>query len=172
MLFIGIDNGISGFLAWGEGSKQGISFMGKEQVPTTETDGKTRIDFKLTVELLRKLLVDRDGDFTVVYEQAFARPGRGSFADYSTGHCDGVWHSIFSLLDLDVDRVKAATWQAQLLQNKKTKIDSKTASIAMAQLIASKEFLLKTKRSRTPDHNIADAVCLAIYGWKKWKQGQ
>lgn len=168
VLFVGIDNGKSGAVAFGDGCGTCFYVQKVVRVEVGRNGGASRdsVLFSWAFDLLSRV---KSVPHVVVYEQSQPRPRSGAFAAYDAGMNDAVWFCAFQSAEIEPLVVSPATWQAQTFAQRKTKRDTKELSIGLASnLVASREVLLPTKRSRKANHNFADAVCLAAYGYRKW----
>jgi hypothetical protein len=92
-----------------------------------------------------------------------AMPGQGVVSMFKFGFVTGQLESIFRMLNIELYRVYPVKWKNSILgKGKHIKQDSVTYCQEHYPHIP----LLRTIKSRVPDHNIADAICIAEYGVK------
>ena len=145
-MILGIDPGLDGGLAIiTKGSK--IELL--ETIPTESKGGfiKRQVDTKELARILRPF-----SDAEVWLEGVASRPGQGVASVFSFGDTYGSIRGVLGALQMKVNTVTPAAWKKQL------KISSKEDSLK-----AIKE-LYPLLKMRKKDHNIAEALLLALYG--------
>lgn len=76
----------------------------------------------------------------------------------------GILEGIMLSLDIPVYRVAPSTWRKEILGNKNA---TKDDAIKFCMENFSDINLLRTERSRVPDHNLAEAILIAEYARRK-----
>jgi crossover junction endodeoxyribonuclease RuvC len=148
-MILGIDPGLDGGLAI-------ISFNGDlemlETVPTEPKGGfiKRQVDAQKLSNILRVYPI------SVCYlEKVSSRPGQGVGSVFSFGDTYGAIRGVLGALNIPTYYIPPQTWKKEL------KISSKEDSLkAIKDLYP----LLKMRKK---DHNIAEALLLALYGKKE-----
>ena len=147
-MILGIDPGLDGGLAIISGSE--IELL--ETVPTEPKGGfiKRQVDAQKLSTLLRVYPI------SVCYlERVASRPGQGVGSVFSFGDTYGAIRGVLGALNIPTYTVAPQTWKKEL------KISSKDDSLK-----AIKE-LYPLLKMRKKDHNIAEALLLALYGKKE-----
>ena len=153
-MILGIDPGLDGGLAI-------ISFNGDlemiETVPTEPKGGfiKRQVDAQKLSNILRVYPI------SVCYlERVASRPGQGVGSVFSFGDTYGAIRGVLGALNIPTYTVAPQTWKKEL------KISSKDDSLK-----AIKE-LYPLLKMRKKDHNLAEALLLALYGKKERENEQ
>ena len=144
-MILGIDPGLDGGLAIISGSE--IELL--ETVPTEPKGGfiKRQVDAQKLSNILRVYPI------SVCYlERVASRPGQGVGSVFSFGDTYGAIRGVLGALNIPTYTVAPQTWKKEL------KISSKDDSLK-----AIKE-LYPLLKMRKKDHNIAEALLLALYG--------
>jgi hypothetical protein len=165
MLYVGIDNGVSGHIVVLDESRNAIASIPAQ---TVVVEGVTRSWRKLCPYLTTSVLspfASQGACFIIEKAAPVSGSMRGSIATFMAGYSDAMYVSILAALgvpDKRVVSVPARLWQKTLLGA--THGDSKNLSISFALSEVPAISLMRTARSRKHDSNIADATCLAMYG--------
>ena len=144
-MILGIDPGLDGGIAIINGSE--IELL--ETIPTEKKTGfiKRQVDAQKLSNILRVYPI------SVCYlERVASRPGQGVGSVFSFGDTYGAIRGVLGALNIPTYTVAPQTWKKQL------KISSKEDSLK-----AIKE-LYPLLKMRKKDHNIAEALLLALYG--------
>ena len=153
-MILGIDPGLDGGIAIINGSE--IELL--ETVPTEPKGGfiKRQVDAQKLSNILRVYPI------SVCYlERVASRPGQGVGSVFSFGDTYGCIRGVLGALNIPTYTVAPQTWKKEL------KISSKEDSLK-----AIKE-LYPLLKMRKKDHNIAEALLLALYGKnEREKHGQ
>ena len=147
MMIIGIDPGLTGGIALLNGSH--IELL--ETVPTQLKTGfiRKQVDAQKLAHILRPFQ-----DAEVWLEYVASRPKQGVASVFSFGDTFGAIRGVLGALNMKVNMVAPHKWKKAL------KISSKEESLkAIKELYPS--LTLKKK-----DHNLAEAILIAIYGQK------
>jgi crossover junction endodeoxyribonuclease RuvC len=101
-----------------------------------------------------------------VVEKVHAMPGQGVSSMFSFGYTVGVIHGVITSLGVPLYLIAPQTWKKSILAD--TKKD-KDAAIEFCRRVYPSVELLATPRSKKPHSGIADALCLAHYGYERFK---
>lgn len=159
MIYVGIDNGISGAIAAIDSDSRII------RMTSMPTDNKTRggrVDSTAISEWLLALQQDTGIKPTVLLETP-GKFAKGVLAVASMWDCFG---SIRSILEVQQYRHKLPTpqeWQKKMLPGCAPK-NTKPAALIRARQLWPAEKWLPTPRCRTPDSGLVDAALIAEYG--------
>jgi hypothetical protein len=157
MLIFGIDPGKAGAIAAiddGEVYKTTIMpIVGKE------------LDLDAISTWIYDIATDRD---CIAYiEKVHSMPSQGVASMFSFGYSVGVMHGILAALSIPRYLVAPQTWKGFLLKD--TKKD-KDAAVAYCRRTFPRTSLLATERCHKPHDGIADAICIAQYGYIKHRR--
>ena len=147
-MIIGIDPGLDGGIAILNGSH--IELL--ETVPTETKGGfiKRQVDAQKLSNILRVY-----PDAVCYLEKVASRPGQGVGSVFSFGDTYGAIRGVLGALNIPTYYVSPQTWKKEL------KISSKEDSLkAIKDLYP----LLKWRKK---DHNLAEAILIAMYGIKE-----
>ena len=147
-MILGIDPGLDGGIAIISGSE--IELL--ETIPTEPKGGfiKRQVDAQKLSNILRVYPI------SVCYlERVASRPGQGVGSVFSFGDTYGAIRGVLGALNIPTYTVSPQTWKKEL------KISSKDDSLK-----AIKE-LYPLLKMRKKDHNLAEALLLALYGKKE-----
>ena len=154
-MIIGIDPGLDGGIAIIQGSH--IELL--ETIPTETKGGfiKRQVDAQKLSNILRVY-----PDLVCYLEGVASRPGQGVASVFSFGDTYGAIRGVLGALNIPTYYVSPQKWKKEL------KISSKEDSLKAA------EELLKASKTpdfwgkfRKKDHNLAEAILLALYGQKE-----
>lgn len=147
---LGVDNGISGAIALAVGTSILIR-------PTPCLDD--RFDIPALAALVKSL-----GPDIVVLEKTQKQPRFGCRNNFTNGYCAGQWDAVLAILGMPAAYVDPKVWQKSILKGfRGIREDTKTASVEMARFLWPEEEFKRTARSKTWDHNMADAALIARY---------
>ena len=152
-MILGIDPGLDGGIALLEGNA--IALL--ETIPTEPKGGfiKRQVDAQKLSNILRVYPI------SVCYlERVASRPGQGVGSVFSFGDTYGAIRGVLGALNIPTYTIAPQTWKKEL------KISSKDDSLK-----AIKE-LYPLLKMRKKDHNIAEALLLALYGKKERENEQ
>jgi crossover junction endodeoxyribonuclease RuvC len=96
-------------------------------------------------------------------ENVHAMPGQGVTSMFSFGFSTGALHGILSYCNIPIYTVSPQKWKRTILKGLGT---DKAAAIQYCQREYPLVSLIPTG-CRVPSDGIADALCIAEYGWKK-----
>ena len=146
--FVGIDPGMSGVIA--------IIYPSYIETVTIATkDGD--IDIEETIRKITHTQLDEFDAF--IYIEKVWRPSK-------LVRIAGILEGILSVLVLDREmfRVAPSTWRREILGNK---LATKDEAIKYCSEHFTDLSLLRTNKSRVPDHNFAEAILIAEYARRK-----
>ena len=152
-MILGIDPGLDGGISIINGNS--IELL--ETIPTEPKGGfiKRQVDAQKLSNILRVYPI------SVCYlERVASRPGQGVGSVFSFGDTYGCIRGVLGALNIPTYTVAPQTWKKEL------KISSKDDSLK-----AIKE-LYPLLKMRKKDHNIAEALLLALYGKKERENEQ
>ena len=152
-MILGIDPGLDGGISIINGNS--IELL--ETIPTEPKTGfiKRQVDAQKLSNILRVYPI------SVCYlERVASRPGQGVGSVFSFGDTYGCIRGVLGALNIPTYTVAPQTWKKEL------KISSKDDSLK-----AIKE-LYPLLKMRKKDHNIAEALLLALYGKKERENEQ
>ena len=164
MIFIGIDPGLSG-AAVSVSSRYGHPpeiFL----TPTISTGKKREYNLPEVKRWLKLWwFASQNGDEQIyaTIEKQQAMPLQGRTSVFSIGGGFMLWKMGATMLDIPYTVVHPRTWKKEMLRDVPG-TDQKGRSIIAAQRLFPDVSLLRTKRSRKPDHNIAEALLIMEYG--------
>jgi crossover junction endodeoxyribonuclease RuvC len=118
-------------------------------------------------ELAFRALLDGANPGLVVMEKVHARPGNGVVSMFRFGQIYGSLISSIKLLRFRLELVAPQTWKAEVLRD--TERDKQAAIDYCARAYPQASLMLPG--ARKPSHDIADAICLAEYGQRKFCHG-
>lgn len=151
---LGIDPGYSGALAC-------IHPVGSGGVVTTYP--MPIVAKELDEESLSKLITGINPGI-VVMEKVHAMPGNGVVSSFRFGQIYGQIITLIKMLRYRLELVAPQTWKAEVLRDtakdKQAAIDYCTRAFSLDCMIL--------PGCRKPSHDIADAICIAEYGRRKF----
>lgn len=153
MTVMGIDPGLKGGIAWMGGSHP-LDF---EKMPVIKSGtGSSYIDFDAVAQILKDV-----DPYIVVIEKVHAMPKQGVTSVFTFGMGYGGLLGICAALGLRRELVTPQTWQKEILGG----IDQKLGKAR--SLIWCRQSYPRANWNHRSD-GIADAVCLAEYGCRKF----
>ena len=160
---VGIDPGLSGGLAIVDESKN-ITAM--TAIPIRDSDVATDL---LWDYILEKLLIMMQAgvdvkDIKIYVEKQHIRSAQKGAMKIGTNY--GRILAVLELLELNIVQITPQAWKSSILKNvDKDKTGEKDRSTAYCQEM---EYNIPTLNptGQKLHHGIADAVCIALYGWK------
>ena len=146
MLICGIDPGLDGGIAIIDGNNL-------ELLETIPTKGKTGF-IKRQVDGTELARILRPFDCEIWIESVASRPGQGVASVFSFGDTYGCIRGVLEALNFKVNTVAPKTWKTAL------NVSSKEDSLKAIKLsLLGRELKLLKK-----DHNLAEAMLIALYG--------
>jgi len=152
-VILGIDPGLDGGLAILSGSH--IELL--ETIPTEKKTGfiKRQVDAQKLSNILRVY-----PDIICYLEGVASRPGQGVASVFSFGDTYGAIRGVLGALNIPVYTVTPSKWKKALSVSSKE--DSLKAIKDLYPLL----------RMRKKDHNLAEAILIALYGQKERENEQ
>lgn len=157
MIYIGIDNGLSGGIAFVD-DKENIRGV----IPMPVIKGKkTEYDIGRIVHHI-KLMHSVEKDMVAILEQAHVRPVSGKRACFMTGMCYGIMQGLLNALNISCVIVSPNQWMKEILTGADKK--DKKGSIKYCLRKYPNHDFTPTAKSRKVHDGMTDAVCLGIWG--------
>lgn len=156
MIYIGIDPGLDGGIAFIEAGKPIVLHK------TPVIGGK---DYD--IQGMRSLLVTVDyfeSEFFATIENQIAMPGQGLTSTLQTGKGFGIWLGLLAGLEIPYQVVAAISWQKKLFTGVKGSLDTKAKSEVIAKRLFPTADFRKSDRARVANDGLTDAACIAEYG--------
>ena len=160
-LYLGIDPGLQGALAFVSHEGDVIS---ASPLPTRTIRDKKQIDSANLYHMI-KAYVDNIR-FTSV-EHVHAMPKQGVVSTFSFGKGFGMILSILEVLNLRYNEPTPQAWKKDILGQS---TPDKAKSLAYAMSVPMKRDFVHIRRGLTPHDGVADAICLARYARKYYKE--
>lgn len=159
MLIYGVDCGVTGAVA----VIQNGELVGIADLPVRQEGSgtvKRRIDPAGLAAIVRdwRARCGVDSELAVI-ERVAAMPKQGSASTFSLGHSAGAIEAVFAALGCPIEYVAPATWK-RAAGISRDKADSRAKASLLFPAHAGNWL-------RARDHNRAEAVLLAAYGWKR-----
>ena len=157
MFYIGVDPGIGGAIAV-------LNTSGNlcTKIIPMPMAGK-EIDISSLAHQI-KHYAELDWGTIACIEKVGAFPGQGVVSMFKFGFVTGVLHGVFRTLEIPLYTVTPQAWKKEILAGTDK---SKQASIDYVLRAYPDVKLFRTERSRTYDHNMAEALCIADYAKRK-----
>ena len=174
MKYIGIDPGMSGYLAVID---SGDVYHFPAPTRPTGKGERRRYDIPGMIDLLRMAAT---GAELCVIEKQQSFPGQGVASTFTTGLGYGLWLAGLTAAGIPFEAVAPATWKAKLRikalpSAASTAASRKKATKALAIATAQRLFpgvsLLPTDRSRVPSADMAESLLLAYYASRRDTDG-
>ena len=174
MRSIGIDVGLTGAIALVDAT--GLKDL-RDMPVMLKSTGTVRgqVNAAALAELLRELTAGHDKqEYMVTIEVIRAMPSQGSASTFSLGHTCGIIEGVVSTLGLPHKVIAPAVWKNHFgIRAEKTekgdtkaKARAKEAAKEMARALAQR-FYPSAPLARKKDHNRAESLLLARYGFEK-----
>jgi hypothetical protein len=160
MIYVGVDPGKSGAIARISNATADVIPM-----PVIRGNRKGRDEYDLTA--IRLIIADYHECFAMVERSQPMPPKmRGTIANFQRGVARG-WEWLLVGMGISYQMVRPAEWQKEMHAGTSGQ-NTKQRSIIAAQRLFPEVSLLRTERSKKPDHNLAEALLLAEYGRRKY----
>lgn len=158
MIYVGIDPGITGALAWI--SSRNLYQIIDTPTLTVEKGSKKGIRHELNrvamAAIVRDIKVSNEPNSVVAaIERVNAMPDQGVSSSFSFGMGFGIWLGILSALEIPVDLVHPTRWKKVMFDGMGKNKDA--SRVRVMELFPSAEVTLKKHHGR------ADALLLAEY---------
>jgi crossover junction endodeoxyribonuclease RuvC len=158
VIVYGIDPGVTGAIALlVDGRLEAVADLPAHAVSTGTV--KRRLDAAALAAIVRDWRGRHgvDAELAVV-ERVGSMPGQGVASVFSLGHTAGVVEAVLLTLGVPVEYAAPGTWKRAM---------GLTADKSASQAVASRMFPAHAGTwSRVKDHNRAEAVLLAAWGWR------
>ena len=161
-IYVGIDNGLSGAIV-AINSNQNV--IEKWIMPVTKGKGGTQYNLNGIIDIMLQLKSHK-GNIFVMLEKAHVRPVSGKRASFMTGYGYGVMQALLTSLKLPYEIINPSVWQKEILIGL-NRDDKKQASIMFCQQKFPDVDLTPTERSKKPSDGLSDALCMAVYCYRK-----
>ncbi len=161
MIYLGIDNGIAGGLAFYDADAGVLECYAMPVINVKKAKGsKNEYDISAIIRLIRAKGTIK----MAILEKAQAYPGQGSVSMFSIGRTFGIMEGILAGLEIPYSVVHPKTWQKKMFEGIPHQ-DTKQASVLTAQrLFPGYRFLASDKATKL--HNgMTDAALMAYYGY-------
>lgn len=168
LTYIGIDNGISGALAFYKPAKQMLVTM-----PMPIIKAKSGKGFKSEYDIPQILSIIRNFSFIrmAILEKAQSFPGQGVSSMFTIGKNFGIMLGILTALQLPHQIIHPRRWQKRMFEDIPHK-DTKAASILVASRLFPSHDFRATEKSKVLHHGCSDAALMAYYSYLSHEKDQ
>jgi len=155
MIFIGIDPGLDG----------GIAFIEDKKIHLYKTPiiGGKDYDIQSMKQILWSADLGDEARFATI-ENQISMPGQGLTSTLQTGKGFGIWLGLLAGLEIPHQVVAASSWQRKLFTGVKGNLDTKAKSEVVAKRLFPNADFRKSDRARVANDGLTDAACIAEYG--------
>ena len=162
IIYIGIDNGLSGAIAFISGNDAIAIDM---PIITMKKGKKTKREYDIPSikAIFENKMIEagnNDAFLFATLEQSQAFPKQGGVSNYTTGYCFGLMRGLLAGMEISLQTVHPRVWQKEFFKGKAG--ESKRLSYQVANALFPK-VELKTPRGRTLDGR-SDSILLAEFG--------
>jgi len=162
-IFCGIDNGLSGGIAM-----ISINQAVVKLIPMPVIKGKkTEYDIQAINQLFAEF-TEPSETYTIL-EKAHVRPISGKRACFMNGFGYGMMQGVLEGNSIGYEIVRPKDWQSEILKGINTG-DTKKDSIMFCKRKFPNIDLTPTERSTKPSDGMADALCMAVYCYRRNKE--
>lgn len=161
--YIGIDPGVRGAIVVLNDDRE-ILHSGNVPLLNMKSTGKGQYDLNSMWSTIRNF---SSGTTRCHIERSQAMPRDSSSSAWKTGCGFGYWEMALVAAGIPYNVVSPRVWQKKLFKGLPD-MDTKTLSVMAAKRSLPGLNLLRTPRSRKPDHNISDAGLLALHCWGEY----
>ena len=158
-IIVGIDPGIHGGVAWINGTGAGAMPMPLTSGSESDLDKDVLISFLRWADGAAK-----EGILFVYIEEVHAMPKQGVVSMFTFGYDAGRLRGIADGLGLPVRTVHPRAWKTRILGEYYS--HDKAGAIAYCDMFYP-QVSLTPERKRVPHDGMADALCIATYGWQE-----
>lgn len=164
-IIIGIDPGLSGgFAVIGNPSYQRPNVKPMPIITSTKGKRTTKLlDLPVIVGWMRAWI--HDYNVMVFIEKVHAMPKQGVSSTFKFGQGYGQLQGICAALSVGYSLVTPQAWTKKILAGYDTTGKNKP-SVEYVKAKYPMLSLLATERSKKPHDGMADAICIAEYGWR------
>jgi len=152
MIYIGIDPGLDGAIAFFDLDKAHLSVVDMPVVEVTRNGKKKR---ELNAQLVANVFRCVGGDMTAVLERVNAMPGQGVSSVFSFGRSSGIMEGVLAGMQIPLTIVTPQIWQ-KAAQARGGKDGSRQRATELFPAYAG-------LFGRKKDDGRADAACMAWY---------
>ena len=153
MIYLGIDPGLNG----------GLAFINGERLDLYPMPVIGGADYDIQ-EIKRLLLQYRQHGLYAMVENQHALPGQGLSSTLQTGKGFGILLGLLAGMEISHQVIAARQWQTKLFTGVKGKLDTKAKSEVVAKRLFPTSDFRKTERSSKASDGLTDAACIAEYG--------
>lgn len=156
MIYLGIDPGLSGAMAFFDPAKGHLSII---DMPTVEVERGGKKKRELSPQMMAAMIRLAEGDIAAVCERVGAMPGQGVSSVFSFGRSLGMVEGVLAGLNIRMTLIPPQVWQkAAGVRGGKDGSRQRAAELfpAYGNLFARKK-----------DDGRADAACMAWYAATK-----
>ena len=161
MIYIGIDPGLDGGIAFIDDGKHSIQGASIKVFKTPVISGK-EYDIGEMRKILEKNTISRT--CLALIENQISMPGQGLTSTLQTGKGFGVWLGLLAGLGLPYQVIGAKQWQTKLFTGVKGTLDTKAKSEVIAKRLFPDVDFRKSERATKANDGLTDAILIAEYG--------
>lgn len=161
MIYFGVDVGKKGAIAYIQIEGDKVADVDVKAMPIA---GK-EIDLSLLVtwlKFVKSKTADIDNNYVAYIEKVHAMPQQGVKSTFSFGFNTGVIHGVLAALNIPRKLVTPQAWKKKVLAGTPK---TKEAAIDYCRMRYPEVNLYVTARSTTCNDGMADALCIAEYGY-------
>lgn len=157
MIFIGVDPGVHGGLAFIDGELNTLAVYPMPIIGDKEYDIQ---HIKNTLQLYAKN--NPQNCFSTI-EKQHCMPGEGLPRTFKTGMGFGILLGLFAGLNIPHQVVAAKAWQNKIFRGLPAKQDTKVSSAVIATRLFPNTNFRASERARTIADGMTDAACIAVF---------
>jgi crossover junction endodeoxyribonuclease RuvC len=153
--YCGVDGGLGGAISIIKNNR----LVQVVQMPVISgKDSKSELDIGEIIKYFQSL-----DEPVIILEKAHAMPKLGSVQAFTFGKNYGLLIGIIATLKIPMVIVHAKTWQKEMFADM-SKMDTKQASIIVAQRLYPEFSFKRTEKCKKVDNGFTDATLIATYG--------
>lgn len=160
MIFIGIDPGLNGGIAF-------VNEQGLGLVYVTPVIGGKEYDIQAMKKHLQS--APKEKLFAVI-ENQISMPGQGLTSTLQTGKGFGIWIGLLAGLNVSYQVVGAQAWQKRLFTGVKGNLETKEKSEVIAKRLFPEVDFRRSDRATKAHDGLTDAILIAEYGRRIWSE--
>lgn len=160
-LYLGVDPGLQGGLAM-VSHEGGVITAGP--LPLIKKNDKKQLDCN---KLYRDLRMYVENICFAVIEHVHAMPKQGVVSTFTFGKGFGMILAILDVLEIPFHEATPQSWKKDILG---ASTSDKALSIEYARKVPSPRDFINIRRNLTPHDGVADAICMARYARKYYKE--
>lgn len=157
MIFIGIDPGVHGGLAFIDGELKTLAVYPMPII------GDKEYDIQQMKSILKKYVNNNPQNCFGTIEKQHPMPGEGLPRTFKTGTGFGILLGLFAGLDIPHQVVSAKSWQNKIFKGLPLKQDTKVSSAIIATRLFPNTNFRASERARTIADGMTDATCIAVF---------